>query len=106
VHPDGRKTVVWQHNGDIPFGTLKQIEKQTLYPVIVHKDAGSDFGVMVPDFPVLFSGGETLEDALSHIQAALETFYEGEEDIDPPTPSTLDSVMLSEAAQGGGDSSS
>ena len=28
-HPDGRVTVVHRHKGDIPFGTLKNIEKQT-----------------------------------------------------------------------------
>ena len=31
------------------------------YPVIVHKDGGSDYGVTVPDFPGVFSGGETLD---------------------------------------------
>lgn len=30
VHADGRVTVVHRHKGDIPFGTLKAIEKQTL----------------------------------------------------------------------------
>ena len=34
------------------------------YPVIVHKDEGSDYGVTVPDFPGVFSGGETLGEAL------------------------------------------
>jgi predicted RNA binding protein YcfA (HicA-like mRNA interferase family) len=29
VHPDGRVTVVHRHKGDIPLGTLKDIEKQT-----------------------------------------------------------------------------
>jgi predicted RNA binding protein YcfA (HicA-like mRNA interferase family) len=29
VHPDGRITVVHRHKGDIPLGTLKNIEKQT-----------------------------------------------------------------------------
>ncbi|MDR0828281.1 MAG: type II toxin-antitoxin system HicA family toxin [Desulfovibrio sp.] len=29
VHPDGRITVVYRHTGDIPFGTLKAVEKQT-----------------------------------------------------------------------------
>ena len=29
VHPDGRVTVVHRHRGDIPLGTLKDIEKQT-----------------------------------------------------------------------------
>lgn len=29
VHPDGRKTVVHRHKGDIPPGTLKAIARQT-----------------------------------------------------------------------------
>jgi predicted RNA binding protein YcfA (HicA-like mRNA interferase family) len=29
AHPDGRITVIHRHKGDIPFGTLKAIEKQT-----------------------------------------------------------------------------
>jgi len=29
AHPDGRVTVVHRHKGDIPFGTLKAIERQT-----------------------------------------------------------------------------
>ncbi len=28
VHPDGRKTLVHRHKGDIPIGTLKAISKQ------------------------------------------------------------------------------
>ncbi|MDL2321578.1 type II toxin-antitoxin system HicA family toxin [Desulfosarcina sp. OttesenSCG-928-B08] len=30
VHADGRATVVHRHKRDIPFGTLKSIEKQTM----------------------------------------------------------------------------
>ena len=50
-----------------------------LYPVIIHKDAGADYGIIVPDFPGVFSGGETLEKAFVNVQEAIETFYEGEE---------------------------
>lgn len=49
------------------------------YPVIFHKDGGSDYGVTVPDFPGVFSGGGTLDEALANVQDAIETFYEGEE---------------------------
>jgi HicB_like antitoxin of bacterial toxin-antitoxin system len=30
------------------------------YPVVVHKDPDSDYGVTVPDLPGCFSAGETL----------------------------------------------
>ena len=71
------------------------------YPVIVHKDGGSDYGVTVPDFPGVFSGGETLDEALAHVQDAIETFYEGEEVERLPDPSPLESVLASEDAEGG-----
>ena len=60
------------------------------YPVIVHKDGGSDYGVTVPDFPGVFSGGETLDEALANVQDAIETFYEGEEVEGLPDPSPLE----------------
>jgi len=71
-----------------------------LYPVIIHKDDGSDYGIIVPDFPGVFSGGETLEKALANVQDAIETFCEGEEKTVPP-PSPLESVLASEDARGG-----
>ena len=73
-----------------------------LYPVIVHKDEGTEYGVTVPDFPGVFSGGETLEKALSNVQDAIETFYEGETNVPaPPDPSPLEKALASEDAQGG-----
>jgi predicted RNase H-like HicB family nuclease len=72
-----------------------------LYPVVVHKDEGSDYGVIVPDFPGVFSGGETLEKALANVQDAIETFYEGGEDAAPPYPSPLEKALACEDALGG-----
>lgn len=40
----------------------------------------------VPDFPGVFSGGETLDEALANVQDAIETFYEGEEVERLPDP--------------------
>ena len=34
------------------------------YPVVVHKDPNSDYGVTVPDLPGCFSAGETMDEAL------------------------------------------
>jgi predicted RNase H-like HicB family nuclease len=72
-----------------------------LYPVIVHKDDSSDYGVTVPDFPGVFSGGATLEEALDNVQDALETFFDGEDVGDIPQPSPLEAVIASEAARSG-----
>ena len=72
-----------------------------LYPIILHKDEGSAYGVTVPDFPGVFSGGDTLEEALANVQDAIECFYDGEENVNPPSPSALEAVLASEDAQGG-----
>lgn len=71
------------------------------YPIIIHKDAGSDYGATVPDFPGVFSGGATLEETLSNVQEAIETYCEGEDGFEPPIPSSLELVLASEDAEGG-----
>lgn len=51
------------------------------YPIVLHKDPGSSYGVTVPDLPGCFSAGDTVEEALvlareailGHLQALLET---------------------------------
>jgi len=72
-----------------------------LYPVIIHKDEGTDYGITVPDFPGVFSGGETLEKALANVQDAIETFYDGGGAVTPPYPSLLEKALASEDAKGG-----
>ena len=47
------------------------------YPVIIHKDENSDYGVTFPDLPGCFSAGETIEEALSNAQEAAECHIEG-----------------------------
>ncbi len=47
------------------------------YPVVVHKDAESDYGVTVPDIPGCFSAGETLDQALQEVVEAIECHLEG-----------------------------
>lgn len=64
------------------------------YPVIVHKDRGSDYGISVPDFPGVFIGGETLEEALNNVQEAIECFYEGENVESLPNPSPHDQILI------------
>ena len=49
------------------------------FPIVIHKDEGSSYGVTVPDLPGCFSGGATVEEAftaseeaiLSHIEVLL-----------------------------------
>jgi predicted RNase H-like HicB family nuclease len=47
------------------------------YPVVIHKDRKSDYGVTVPDLPGCFSAGETMEEALTHAVEAIECHLEG-----------------------------
>ena len=67
------------------------------YPVLIHKDADSDYGVSVPDLPGCFSAGETLEDALENAEEAVLTHVEGLlADDDPvPQPNTLEKLKES-----------
>lgn len=47
------------------------------YPVVIHKDKHSDYGVTVPDLPGCFSAGETMEAALINVVEAIECHLEG-----------------------------
>jgi len=46
------------------------------FPVAIHKDDGTDYGVIVPDFPGCHSWGETIEQALSNTVEAVEAWVE------------------------------
>lgn len=48
-----------------------------LFPVVVHKDPDSEFGVSVPDIPGCVSAGENVMVALSEIQEAIQCHIEG-----------------------------
>lgn len=56
------------------------------YPVVIHKDPESDYGVTVPDLPGCFSAGESMEDALQEAVEAIETHLEGILLDDEPIP--------------------
>jgi predicted RNase H-like HicB family nuclease len=62
------------------------------YPVVIHKDPDSDYGVTVPDLPGCFSAGESIEEALEGAREAIECHLEGllmdEEDV--PLPEAID----------------
>ena len=63
------------------------------YPVVIHKDPDSDYGVTVPDLPGCFSAGATMDEALGNAVEAIECHVEGLIlDSEPvPTPRTLES---------------
>ncbi|MGA2033051.1 MAG: type II toxin-antitoxin system HicB family antitoxin [Thermoguttaceae bacterium] len=47
------------------------------FPVVLHKDPTSDFGVIVPDLPGCFSAGRTVDEALAMAKEAIELHIEG-----------------------------
>ena len=47
------------------------------YPVVIHKDDESGYGVIVPDLPGCFSAGDTLEDAIESAREAVACHLEG-----------------------------
>lgn len=47
------------------------------FPVVIHKEAKSDYGVAVPDLPGCFSAGATFEQALDNAKEAIEGHIEG-----------------------------
>ena len=59
------------------------------YPVVIHKEKKSDYGVSVPDLPGCFSAGRTMQDALESVREAIATHIEGMlldgERLPPPT---------------------
>lgn len=56
------------------------------FPVAIHKDEGSVYGVTVPDVPGCFSAGETVEQAVASAEEAItshiETLLELGESVD------------------------
>ncbi|KQY21577.1 type II toxin-antitoxin system HicB family antitoxin [Rhizobium sp. Root482] len=65
------------------------------YIGLIHKDAGSDYGVSFPDFPGVVTAGTDLDDARAMAEEALALHIEGlVEDYEAiPEPSTLEAVM-------------
>lgn len=47
------------------------------YPIVIHKDKGSDYGVVVPDLPGCYSAGSTIEEALTMAEDAILCHIEG-----------------------------
>jgi len=69
-----------------------ELERKMRYPIVIHKDVASDFGVTIPDLPGCFSAGATMEEAINMALEAAECHIEGlltdSELI--PTPSAIE----------------
>ena len=68
-----------------------------LYPILIHKDSGSVYGVTVPDLPGCFSAGDTMDEALQQAREAIELHIEGllEDGLSVPLPQTIDTHLQS-----------
>ncbi len=47
------------------------------FPIVLHNDAGSGYGVTVPDLPGCFSAGDTPEEAIASAREAIACHVEG-----------------------------
>ena len=59
------------------FPASRMGERSMNYPVVIHKDEDSDYGVTVPDLPGCFSAGRTVDEALAMTKEAIELHLEG-----------------------------
>ena len=66
------------------------------YPVIIHKDDDTGYGVTIPDVPGCFAYGDTQEEAILNIQEAVELYYNGEDISEPPPPSKMEDLLDSD----------
>jgi predicted RNase H-like HicB family nuclease len=51
--------------------------KSMKYPIVIHKNMNSDYGVIFPDIPGCFSAGASIEEAIAMSQEAAECHIEG-----------------------------
>jgi predicted RNase H-like HicB family nuclease len=74
-----------------------------LYPVVIHHEGDSAYGVTVPDLPGCFSAGDTLEEALSNIKEGIDLHLECmvEDDDTIPQGSSLEALAQNEEYAGG-----
>jgi len=73
------------------------------FPVAIYKDPGSEYGVVIPDFPGCHSGGETIEQALENtleaIEGWVEVSIEGGDDV-RFEPSTIEALRANPDYEG------
>ncbi len=74
-----------------------------IYPIVIHKDRSSDYGVTVPDLPGCFSAGRTQDEAIAMASEAIALHLEGliEEGAAVPRPRTVDEHQGNAAFKGG-----
>lgn len=64
------------------------------FPVAIHKDRDSCYGVSVPDLPGCISAGSTIDEAMLMAREAIALHLEGmhEDGLELPTPSDVEAL--------------
>jgi predicted RNase H-like HicB family nuclease len=64
------------------------------YPIAIHKDPETDYGVVVPDLPGCFSAGSTIDEALLMAREAIELHTQCllEDGLEVPLPSDIEKL--------------
>jgi predicted RNase H-like HicB family nuclease len=62
------------------------------FPIAIHKDVSSDYGVTVPDLPGCFSGGSTIDEAMVMAKEAIQLYLEtlAQDGRELPEPSDIE----------------
>ncbi|OWP49185.1 type II toxin-antitoxin system HicB family antitoxin [Pseudomonas nitroreducens] len=73
------------------------------FPVVLHKDPDSDYGVTLPDVPGCFSAGCTVDEALDNAKEALALHFEGlvADGEELPQPQAIDQHLHNPDYAGG-----
>lgn len=71
-----------------------------LYPVYVHKEENSAWGITVPDFPGCFSAADNWENLPNAVREAVELYCEGE-DLTIPLPGDVERYAMDKKYRGG-----
>jgi predicted RNase H-like HicB family nuclease len=73
------------------------------FPIVLHKDRDSDYGVSVPDLPGCFSAGRTIDEAIEMAREAIELHLEGliDQGESIPTPQSIEQHQHDPRWQGG-----
>lgn len=69
------------------------------FPVVVHKDEVSSYGVTIPDFPGCFTAGDTFDEAIKNVQEAIECHLDEGDKI--PEPSNIELLINNPDFAGG-----
>lgn len=70
-------------------------KEQTMnYPIAIHKDSDSDYGVTVPDLPGCFSAGATIDEAMLMAREAISLHISSllEDGLEVPLPGDIEAL--------------